>query len=396
MRGHIINRGKKKGKNNYSIVISLGKDATTGRYKQQWESVQGNKKDAEKRLAEILNQMDTGMFVKPGKTTLAEYLEQWLHSYCWSNLAPHTAETYEFFVRRHLIPSLGQILLTQLKPQHLERLYSEKLSSGRLNGKGGLSNRSVRYMHVTLHKALQNALKLGMIARNPADAVEPPRVQHREVRTMNEADVNAFLQAAKSTSYYHLFCLALFTGMRRSELLALKWSDIDLLLCQLSVNRTVHQLHDGTIIFRQPKTEKGRRLIALSPSTAIMLREYKARQELAFQMLGKSLTEEDLLFCQTNGSALLPDSITHAWHNLAHRCGLAGIRLHDARHTHASIMLKQGIHPKIVQERLGHASIQITLDTYSHVAPGLQEAAALKFDEAFTSMHENRVREKVY
>ena len=392
MRGHITKRGK----NSYSIAVSLGRDASTGKYKQQWISVKGTKKDAEKRLAEVLNQIDTGMFIKADKTTLADYLEQWLHSYCWSNLAPHTAETYEFFVHRHLIPSLGQILLTQLKPQHLENLYSEKLSSGRLNGKGGLSGRSVRYMHVTLHKALQNALKLGMIARNPADAVEPPRVQHREVHTMNEDDVNVLLQAAQSTPYYPLFYLALFTGMRRSELLALKWSDADLLLCQLSVNRTIHQLHSGDIIFRQPKTDKGRRLIALSPSTAILLREHRAQQELVRQMLGKSLTDDDLVFCQPDGSPLLPDSITRAWHNLAHRCGLDGIRLHDARHTHASLMLKQGIHPKIVQERLGHASIQITLDTYSHVAPGLQEAAALKFDEVFASRHENEDVEKVY
>lgn len=184
--------------------------------------------------------------------------------------------------------------------------------------------------------------------------------------------------------------------MRRSELLALKWSDIDLLLCQLSVNRTIHQLNSGDIAFRQPKTDKGRRLISLSPSTAILLREHRAQQELVCRMLGKSLADDELVFCQPDGNPLLPDSITHAWHNLAHRCGLDGIRLHDARHTHASLMLKQGIHPKIVQERLGHANIQITLDTYSHVAPGLQQAAALKFDEMFVSKHENEGIEKVY
>jgi integrase len=392
MRGHITKRGK----SSYAIGISLGKDAATGKYKQQWFTVRGTKKDAEKRLAEILNQIDNGTFIKPEKITLGEYLEQWFNSYCWSNLTPQTAQTYAFFVRRHLIPSLGHIPLNQLKPQHLERLYSDKLSSGRIDEKGGLSNRSVRYMHVTLHKALQNAVRLGMIARNPADAVEPPRIQHREVRIMDQDNINIFLEAAKATPYYTLFCLAFFTGMRRSELLALKWSDVDLLLCQLSVNRTIHKLHNGEIIFTQPKTEKGRRSIELSPSTVIMLREHKAQQELIFKMLGKSLSESDLVFCQTDGRPFLPDSVTHAWHNLAHRCGLDGMRLHDARHTHASIMLKQGIHPKVVQERLGHASIQTTLDIYSHVVPGLQQAAALRFDEAFNLSHEHEDVEKVY
>ena len=377
MRGHITKRGK----DSYSIAISLGKDATTGKYKYQWVSVKGTKKDAEKRLSEILHQLDNGTFLKPGKTTLAEYLERWLKDYAWPNLAPRTAEGYQYIVRSHLIPSLGQVPLTQLKPEHLQRLYSEKLSAGRFDGKGGLSKRSVQYIHVTLHKALKNAVKLGMIGRNPADAVEPPRPQHHEMQTMNESDIHIFLELAKSTPYYALFYLALFTGMRRSELLALRWCDVDLLLCQLSVTRTIHQLHNGDIIFQQTKTDKSRRMVSLSPSTAIVLREHRELQEKMRQSLGLTLTDEDLVFCQIDGKPLLPDSITHAWMKLARRTGMKGIRLHDARHTHASLMLKQGIHPKIVQERLGHSSIQITLDTYSHVAPGLQQAAANRFDD---------------
>lgn len=377
MRGYIAKRAK----NSYSIAVSLGKDASTGKYKQQWTTVMGTKKEAEKRLGELLHQLDNGTFMKPGKTTLAEYLEKWLKDYVWPNLAPRTAEGYQYIVRSHLIPSLGQILLTQLKPEHLQHLYSEKLASGRSDGKGGLSKRSVQYIHVTLHKALKNAVTLGMIGRNHADAVEPPRPQRREIQTMNEVDIHIFLEFAKSTPYYALFYLALFTGMRRSELLALRWCDIDLFLCQLSVTRTIHQLHNGDIIFSQVKTDKSRRSIALSPSTAIVLREHREQQEELRQVLGRVLEKDDLVFCQIDGRPLLPDSITHAWMKLARHAGLKGIRLHDARHAHASLMLKQGVHPKIVQERLGHSSIQITLDTYSHVAPGLQQAAAEGFDK---------------
>lgn len=382
MRGHIVKRYK----GSYSIVLNLGTDPATGKRKQQWISVKGTKKEAEKRLAEMLHQLDTGMFMKPGKITLADYLKQWLKDYCWPNLAPRTAEGYESIVHCHLIPSLGQIPLTQLKPEHLQHVYSDKLAAG-------LSHRTVRYIHVTLHKALQDAVRLGIIVRNPADAVKPPKVQRQEIRTMSESDIHIFLEFAKSTPYYALFYTALFTGMRRSELLAIRWSDVDLILCQLSVTRALHHLQDGSLIFRQPKTAKGRRLISLSPSTTILLREHREQQEEMRQALGSKLTEDDLVFCHVDGKPLLPNSVSHAWTKLASRTGLKGIRLHDARHTHASLMLKQGIHPKIVQERLGHASIQITLDTYSHVTSGLQQAAANRFDDIVQGASENETKE---
>jgi len=349
-------------------------DPASGKRKQQWITVKGTKKEAEKRHAELLYQLDNGTFAKPGKTTLADYLNRWLKDCCWSNLAPRTVEGYENIVRRHLIPSLGQIPLTQLKPEHLQHAYAEKLAAG-------FSHRTIRYMHVTLRKALHDAVRLGIVVRNPADAVKPPKVQRQEIRTMNESDIHIFLEFAKSTPHYALFYTALFTGMRRSELLAIRWSDIDLVLCQLSVTRALHQLQDGSRIFRQPKTAKGRRSISLSPSTAIVLREHREQQEEMKQNLDQTRNEDDLVFCHADGSPLLPNSVSHAWTKLAIRTGLQGIRLHDARHTHASLMLKQGVHPKIVQERLGHASIQITLDTYSHVTPGLQQAAANRFDD---------------
>jgi integrase len=392
MRGHI----EKRGKNSYSIVISLGWDANTGKYKQQWVSVRGTKKDADKRLAELLHQLDTGTFMKPGKTALAEYLERWLNDYVWHNLAPRTAEGYEHIIRRHLIPSLGNIPLTQLKPEHLQRYYSEKLSDGRCDRKGALSPRTVRHHHVTLHDALEHAVKMGLLNRNVADAVSPPRYQRSQWQTLSEFDISTFLEAAKKTNYYVLFYAAIFTGMRRSELLALRWCDVDLLLCQAHVNRTIHRLRTDEIVFRAPKSAKGRRMVSLSPSTAMLLQEYKDKQAIQRAILGIPLKDDDLIFSDLEGKPLLPDTVTHAWVKLARRTGLNGVRLHDARHTHASLMLKQGVHPKIVQERLGHASIQITLDTYSHVAPGLQEAAAKGFDGMVLPIREKASVENHY
>jgi integrase len=382
MRGHITKRSK----NSYSIVLELGRDPATGKRKQQWVTVKGTKKDAEKKLSELLHQLDTGTFIKPTKTTLAEYLKRWLNDYVWVNLAPRTAEGYEHIMHRYIIPSLGNKALIQLKPEHLQKYYSEKLSSG-------LSAQTVRHHHTTLHKALQTAVEWGLLTRNVADAVSTPRPQYAEMRTWNEDELSLFIKEAKTSSYYSLFYTALFTGMRRSELLALRWCDLDLLLCQIYVSRSMHVLKGGEVVFRSPKTAKGKRLIALSPSAASVLREHEKEQKLEKAMLGMSINNDDLVFCHIDGKPLLPNTITHAWIRLVRLIGLKPIRLHDARHTHASLMLKQGAHPKIVQERLGHAGIQITLDTYSHVSPSLQEAAAKRFDDVIIKKYNKQVNE---
>jgi integrase len=377
MRGHITKRGK----DSYSIVIELEKDPITGKRKQHWESVKGTKKAAEKRLSELVNQLDNGIFIKPDKTTLAEYLDKWLKDYALVNLSPRTVEGYEHIIKRHIIPVLGNIMLSQLKPEHLQKYYADKLKNGRLDGEGSLSAKTVRHHHVTIHDALQTAVKWGLLIRNPADAVTPPKPQRHEMHTWNEEEINKFLEAAKQTEYYPIFYLALFTGMRRSEILALRWQDIDFVYSQIYISRSLHHLRDGSIIFRQPKTASSNRKIAVSQSVLSVLEEYHEKQEGLHLLSGNPLTDDSLVFCHEDGSPLLPDTITHAWIKLVRKTGLRNIRLHDARHSHASLMLKLGIHPKVVQERLGHSSIQVTLDTYSHLAPGLQEAAAEKFDQ---------------
>jgi len=204
MRGHIVKRYKKS----YTIVLNLGTDPATGKRKQQWISVKGTKKEAEKRLSDLLHQLDTYTFLRPAKTPLTEYLERWLQDYVRPNLAPRTAEGYEHIIRKYLIPALGNMTLNQLKPEHLQRYYSEKIS-------GGLSPQTVRHHHTALHKALETAVEWGVLSRNIADAVSLPRVQRLDMQTWGEDDVTLFLEAAKSTPYHALFYTALFTGMRR-------------------------------------------------------------------------------------------------------------------------------------------------------------------------------------
>jgi integrase len=383
MRGHITKRGK----DSYSIVISLGRNPATGKYKYQWVSVKGTKRDAEKRLNELLHQLDNGTFIKPGKTTLGEYLEKWLSEYVKPNLSPRGFERYLGIVIHYFIPEMGNIILTQLKPEHIQKHYISMLNKS-------LSATTIRYHHAVIHKALQTAIKWGLLNYNAADGVDVPHSRQNEMQTWDEYEVNRFLETARDSHYYALFHTALFTGMRRSELLALQWRDID--FHQIYVNRSLHQLRDGSYVFTQPKSAKSRRTIALSPSSVLTLTEHKEKQEGLRAMLGIRLKNDDLVFSTPDGKPLRPNTVTRAWAMLAAKAGVKPIRLHDARHSHASLMLRQGVHPKIVQERLGHSSIQITLDTYSHVAPGLQQAAAENFDRLLNDKSENIAVENHY
>jgi integrase len=312
-----------------------------------------------------------------------------------TNHTPRTIEGYEQIIGR-IIPKLGNIPLVQLKPDALQRYYADCLSNGCLVRPGGLSPQTVRHHHTMLHLALKTDMEWGLISRNPCDAVHPPHASASEINIISENETHTFLDAARNTGYCALYYTILFTGMRRSEVLALRWCDIDLLLCTISVSRSIHRLHTGEYIFRQPKSTKGRRTIALTPSIVKVLKDYRESTNTERLMLGSSLKETDLVFSKYDGSPIRPDTITRAWSDLAKRCGIATHRLRDARHSHASLMLKQGIHPRIVQERLGHSTIAVTPDTYSHVSPGLQEAAATRFDDALRVRHNEDIVEKPF
>ncbi len=370
MRGHIVKRFK----SSYTIFLNVGVDPVTGKRKQQIISVKGTKKEAEQKLADLIRQLDTGTFTKPNKILLADFLENWIADYK-INLSPRGFERYRGIIHKDLIPAFGSLTLVQLRPEHIQSHYTANLESG-------LSARTVRYHHAVLHVALKSAVRLGLLARNPADAAMPPRAKRPDMQTWDEDELNRFLEASKGSPYYDLFYTVLFTGMRRSELLGLRWSDIDFIMSQIYVSRGLHQLQDNTYVFTEPKSEHSRRAIALSPSVINLLKRSKERRKLDLIDWGLPFSEDSGVFTSIDGKPFRPNTITRAWHDAAKHAGVKDIRLHDARHTHASIMLKRGIHPKIVQERLGHSSIQMTLDTYSHVAPGLQQKAADAFETA--------------
>ena len=381
MRGHIRERYR----GTWCIVIDVGRDPKTGKRRQQWYTVKGGKKDAQRELREKLRLWEKGAYVKPQKTSLGEYLKHWVASYVVMHTSPRTAEGYQAIVNRYLIPALGGIPLCELQPQHLEKYYGDALSHGRLDGKGGLSTRTVLHQHRVLSQALSHAVKQGILVRNVAEAVVAPRPGRSQMATLCSSDVPKFLDAAQKTPYYVLFYTALYTGMRRGELLGLRWCDIDLGKASISVVQSLYRLSGGEFVIKEPKSPHSRRLVALSPSVAELLHRHHTEHEAQKILLGKMLGGDDLVFAHPDGSPLDPSTVTHAFGKLIKKAGLPHIRFHDLRHTHATLMLKGGVHPKIVSERLGHANIGITLDTYSHVVPGLQEAAALRFDALIRS-----------
>ena len=269
--------------------------------------------------------------------------------------------------------ALGKIPLKNLKPEYIQKYYTDMLSAG-------LSTTTIRHHAMMLHRVLEQAVTWQLLSRNPDDAVTPPVTRHIEISTLDETDAENLLVEAEKTPYFALFSLALHTGMRRSELLALRWQDVDLTMAEVYVSRSMHRLLTHETVFRGTKTAKSNRAVALAPYIIAVLRQYLEKEMTQCVHLGIPFTNDRLVFCQWDGKPLIPSSVSQAWRRLTRRLGYEHVRFHDLRHTCASMLLQQGVHPKIVQERLGHSSISITLDLYSHVVPGLQHAAADKMD----------------
>jgi integrase len=327
----------------------------------------------------MLHQLDTGNFVNPGKLTVGDFLRQWLRDYAEAGVRATTREGYRIIVEKHLIPGMGHITLSQLQPSHLQSYYAKALKEGRSDGKGGLSARTVKHHHRVLSEALNHAMRWGLVGRNVALAVDPPRPVNKEMRILDGDGIHQLLEAARGTLYYPAIYLAVFSGMRRSEVLGLRWRDLDLDGSTLTVNQVLHVLPGGKVIFQEPKTDRSRRTITLGPSAVLALKAHRERAEADRAILGYHIGEEDLVFANPTGSPMLPNTLTHAFTKIARKAGL-NVRLHDMRHSHVSMRIKQGIHDKAIADRVGHSSISTTMDIYGHLFSETQREAAIKFE----------------
>jgi integrase len=374
MRGSISRRG-----DGWTLKLELPR-RTDGRRKYAYDTIHGPKKAAERRLAEMVHEIVGGTFFEPSRMSVGEFLDQWLGQTA-GGLTARTRERYRSIIDRHLKPALGRIALAKLTPLHLQAYYTEALKNGRTDGTGALSPATVLKHHHILHRALRQAVRWQLIARNPADAVEPPRALRTEMRALDSAQTAALLAAAADTRLAMPILLAVSSGMRRGELLGLRWRDVDLVAGTVAVRQTINETSEG-IAFAGPKTTKSRRVLPIGATTVAALKRYRAEQDERRLTMGARYHAADLVFCLPDGSPWSPSAFSLAFGRLLRKTELPRIRFHDLRHTHASQLLAQGVHPKIVSERLGHANIGITLDTYSHVLPGLQQEAVAAYDEA--------------
>ncbi|NLT34276.1 MAG: tyrosine-type recombinase/integrase [Gaiellales bacterium] len=336
------------------------------------------KKEAQEALTTTLGEQQHGLGVIAEKLTLAEYLkEEWLPAIA-STIRPTTLASYTTHVERHIIPRLGKTQLKKLNGAAINAFYAVLGEDGKLRGETtGLAPSSVRRIHATLHRALRDAVRWGYLVRNPVDAADPPKggAGRAEVSTWNAAQLKQFLNATKGTRLYPLWLTMALTGMRRGEALGLRWEDVDLGAGRLSIHRSLVPL-DGKIIVSEPKTRRGNRLVSLDATTVAELKRLRKAQREERLVWGPGWVDTGLVFTRENGDSLHPERITRAFARAVVKAGLPAIRLHDLRHTHATLALAAGIHPKVVSERLGHATVSLTLDTYSHAVPALSEEAA--------------------
>lgn len=326
-------------------------------------------------MTDILSRLDQGTYVEPTKQTFSSYLDDWLAA-TKSTLRASTYATYASLVETQIKPRLGSLALQSITATRLNAMYADLLASGRRDGKGGLSPATVRYVHAVIRKALADAVRRNQLTRNVADAADAPRQTRPAIRTWSARELRAFLAHVEDDRLYAAYVVAGTTGMRRGEVLGLSWQDVDLDTARVSVVRSLTVVGGYKAEFSEPKTAHGRRMIALDPTTVAALREHRERQMLERALMGEAYEDDDLVFCREDGTPLHPDGFSDSFWRHVKAARLPRIRFHDLRHTHATLALAAGVHPKVVSERLGHASITITLDTYSHAIPAMQETAA--------------------
>ena len=381
MKGHI----KKRGKDSWTLIFDLGPDPKTGRRRQRWETIPDcGKREAQRVLNSRLTNVEEGNYVAPSDILVEEFLSRWLDAWAKQHTSPRTFERYEEIVKKHLSPALGKVELVKLSPLEIQAYYSQARQNGRRKG-GGLSARTVLHHHRILRQALSRAVKWDLLTRNPTDKVEPPKAPRLEMCALNEKQSLALLALVEGNRILELpVTLAITTGLRRGEILGLKWSDINFDTAVMSICRTLEE-SKARLEFKQPKTERSRRTVALPTIAVQALRKHRAEQARLRLRLGARYNADDLVCCRIDGRPIHPQTVTQEFIDVIcdSESKLPRVRFHDLRHTHATILLSRGVHPKIVSERLGHSTVGITLDTYSHVLPGMQEKAAAEIDAAF-------------
>lgn len=385
MRGSI----RRQSKDSWRITISLGKNPKTDKYEKYQETFQGKKADADKRLAELIAQLEKGYTINPEKMTFGEFLDKWLNDYA-RNRAHSTYYGYANIINLHVKPALGDIPLNRLHPSHLRDFYNRQLAEGRQDNKASkgraLSTTYVLTMHRVIHRALECAVKWELVGRNVADAVDPPRKRRKETVVLSREDIEALLDTLKGSYLYMPVLIAVTTGLRMGEILGLRWSDIDFKKAGIIRVMQVQKYRKGIngepagLETGEPKTGKSRRAVAMPEVLAEELKRHRLEQKKDRLAFGAAYRDNGLVCCLEDGRPINNSTLGSVFRNTARKMGYA-ISFHDLRHLHATWLVASGVPLKVVSERLGHTQISITADLYSHVTAEMQKEAARKIDE---------------
>jgi integrase len=369
MRGQIIEKSKGV------WLVRIQNRLTNGKRKSISKQFRGTKKDAEKFLTAWFRDMDRGVFIEPSRQTLNEHFNNFLEI-IKSRVAEQTFNSYEMILRVHIRPKIGELKLTNIKILTVQKVYSEMQVKG-------LSPRTVRYAHSVFSMALSKAVELGYIVNNPCNYAELPRQNKKETKAFSPEQAQNFLQAAKDDRHGLIFEIALSSGMRPEEYLSLCWKDIDFEKGTATVQRALVWRKGGGFKFAEPKTAKSRRTVPLPKSILPRLKEHKRQQLEQRLKIGAAYEKHDLVFASAVGKPLHYRNLTQRhYEKILERAGMkgTGFVLYSLRHSCATLLLSAGENPKIVAERLGHTSVKMTLDTYSHVLPDMQQAATDKLE----------------
>ncbi len=339
------------------------------------------RKEVADKLKAALHEQQQGTIVMSSSQTVAQFLADWLENVHRRRLRPRTYERYSEVINLHIVPALGRYQLQKLTAQHVQKFYTQKEDEG-------LASTTIHYYHSVLHNALNMAVKWGLISKNVCNLVTPPRKERYEIKPLTEEQAQTFLTVIRGHKWEALYTLALATGMRRGELIGLKWQDINFKAGTLQVVRVLTRVptkmpeREHVYVEAEPKTEKSRRSVLLAPFAHEALKDHRVHQLEIKLKAGSDWQDHDYVFCTLHGTHLNPNHIVDEFKKLLKQADLPNIRFHDLRHSAASLLLSLGIHPKVVQELLGHTQISITMDVYSHLLPGMQKDAMSKLDEA--------------
>lgn len=383
VRGHVHKRGK-----TYTYVVDLTRDPDTGKRRQVTKGGFANEDAAVGALNRVLGRLEEGTYVASPTAPLRLYLVEWLRT-IEGDVRPSTLHSYRRNLEQHVIPRIGGVEFGRVDALVLNRLYADLRADGaRRDGKpGGLSPRTIQYVSTILHRAFREAVEAKRLATNPADTATPPKPRRstsRKVTTWKPETLRDFLGRSRESGdrYYPVWVVLATTGARRGEVLGLRWDDVDLDAGQASIVQTVIAVHHR-VEFGEPKTESGTRSIALDPGTIAALRAWRARQAEERLALGSGYRDHGLAFAKVDGDPLHPERVSREFDRRVTRWALPHITLHGLRHTWATLALKNGVHPRVVQERLGHSHVSVTLGVYSHVTTGLDQEAADRIASTF-------------